>query len=72
MLNDNEQDYFRNEIEDAVEVDSVISMLDKLPSGKYESVGYDKVAKYYEGQRDSYEKLLSYLNGLLVYHRYNP
>jgi tetratricopeptide (TPR) repeat protein/DNA-binding CsgD family transcriptional regulator/DNA-binding phage protein len=62
VLNDNEQDYFRNEIEDAVEVDSVISMLDKLPSGKYESVGYDKVAKYYEGQRDSYEKLLSYLN----------
>lgn len=62
VLNDNDQDYFRNEIEDAVEVDSVISMLDKLPSGKYESVGYDKVAKYYEGQRDSYEKLLSYLN----------
>ena len=61
-LSGSDQDYYRDEIESAIEVDSVISLLDKLPSGKYESVGYDKAAQYYDGQRESYEKLLSYLN----------
>ncbi|MBM3437840.1 MAG: hypothetical protein FJX91_01780 [Bacteroidetes bacterium] len=61
-LSGSDQDYYRDEIESTVEVDSVISLLDKLPSGKYESVGYDKAAQYYDGQRESYEKLLSYLN----------
>jgi hypothetical protein len=62
LLGDNGEDYYRDEIESTVEVDSVISMLDKLPSGKYESVGYDKVAIFFEGQRESYEKLLMYIN----------
>ncbi|MFM8996445.1 MAG: hypothetical protein ACKOI1_09370 [Bacteroidota bacterium] len=61
-MSGSDQDYYRDEIESTVEVDSVISLLDKLPSGKYESVGYDKAAQYYDGQRESYEKLLSYLN----------
>ena len=61
-LSDSDQDFYRDEIEQAVEVDSVIAMLDKLPSAKYESVGYDKVAQYYDDQKDSYEKLLSYMN----------
>lgn len=61
-LSGSDQDYYRDEIESTVEVDSVISLLDKLPSGKYESVGYDKAAQYYDGQREFYEKLLSYLN----------
>ncbi len=62
FLSESDQDYYRDDIERAVEVDSVIAMLDKLPSGKYESVGYDKVAQYYDGQKESYEKLLTYLN----------
>lgn len=61
-LSDSDQDFYRDEIEQAIEVDSVITMLDKLPSAKYESVGYDKVAQYYDDQKDSYEKLLSYMN----------
>lgn len=62
LLSDGGEDYYRDEIESTVEVDSVISMLDKLPSGKYESVGYDKVAMFFEVQRESYEKLLMYIN----------
>ncbi|MBM3937689.1 MAG: hypothetical protein FJ333_03400, partial [Sphingomonadales bacterium] len=61
-LSGSDLDYYRDEIESTVEVDSVISLLDNLPSGKYESVGYDKAAQYYDGQRESYEKLLAYLN----------
>ena len=44
LLSDSERDYYRDEIEKTNEVDSVISLLDKLPSGKFESVGYDKAA----------------------------
>jgi len=62
LLDDTGEDYYRDEIESTVEVDSVISMLDKLPSGKYESVGYDKVAIFYENHRESYEELLMYIN----------
>jgi len=62
LLSDSGEDYYRDEIESTAEVDSVISMLDKLPSGKYESVGYDKVAMFFEVQRESYEKLLMYIN----------
>lgn len=61
-LNNEEQDSYRQEIENTQEVDSVIALLDKLPSGKYESVGYDRLAKFYENQKESYEKLLSYIN----------
>lgn len=61
-LSDSEEDFYRDDIERVTEVDSVISMLDKLPSGKYESVGYDKVAKYYDEEKESYEKLLTYIN----------
>ncbi len=61
-LMDSDEDFYRDEIERTVEVDSVIAMLDKLPSGKYESVGYDKVAQYFESQKENYEKLLTYLN----------